>query len=274
MPAILAAQGMFVVATVNNRLFAVPVGFVQGMVPVGRITVIPESPAFVRGVTILRGATVPVVDLRVRMGMISCVAEGQSYIEQLSLREQEHRHWLKELEDSVKEKRPFTLPADPHQCAFGRWYDSYEYGDTTHRCMALDHVLVKFKNPHERIHTVANEVLTLGDAGRYEAALDLIEKTRTTILSQLINLFEEARMTLREGSRELLILISNGERQAALTADTVESVETLSKDSAVAASELNMGLHDPLFSALARRRQSDQMVLVLDVSEFLPAAAK
>lgn len=274
MAAIASTQEAFVIASINDQLFAVPVRLVQGMVPIPRVTDLPESPPFIRGVAILRGSTVLVVDLRLRMGMPSFATESQNYIEQLNLREQEHRHWLEELEGSVKEERPFSLPKDPHQCAFGRWYDNYEYGNSTHRCMGLDHVLLKFKNPHARIHAVADQVLGLADSGRHEKALDLIEKTRSDVLSKMINLFEEARATLTEGSRELLMVISNDNKQVALTVDTVESVETLSKDRTVPVSDLKMGLKDPLVSSICRRRKDDELVTVLDVSEFFHAAGE
>ena len=44
----------------------------------------------------------------------------------MHLGELDHRDWLSELENSVKENLEFTLASDVHQCKFGQWYDTYK----------------------------------------------------------------------------------------------------------------------------------------------------
>ncbi len=53
-----------VVFRLRNEFYALPVGDVREVVRIPEITPLPRAPAFLRGVTNLRGRVVPVIDLR------------------------------------------------------------------------------------------------------------------------------------------------------------------------------------------------------------------
>jgi purine-binding chemotaxis protein CheW len=53
---------------VGHEVLAVPIEHVREILQVGRLTPLPRTPAFVRGVMNLRGAVVPVIDLAARLG--------------------------------------------------------------------------------------------------------------------------------------------------------------------------------------------------------------
>jgi purine-binding chemotaxis protein CheW len=53
---------------VGSEVLAVPIEDVREILQVGRLTPLPRTPAFVRGVMNLRGAVVPVIDLGARLG--------------------------------------------------------------------------------------------------------------------------------------------------------------------------------------------------------------
>ena len=58
-----------VVFELNGEAYGVEVARVQGIIPLQPISVVPGAPAFIEGVINLRGAVVPVVDLRIRFGL-------------------------------------------------------------------------------------------------------------------------------------------------------------------------------------------------------------
>ncbi|MBH9577205.1 chemotaxis protein CheW [Inhella sp. 1Y17] len=58
----------------------VPIEAVHEILEVGALTVIPRSPALLRGVMNLRGAVVPVIDLAARFGMAPTQIERRSAI--------------------------------------------------------------------------------------------------------------------------------------------------------------------------------------------------
>lgn len=54
---------------VAGETFAFPVAFVQEILRVGTITRVPDAPYPVRGIVNVRGRVIPVVDLRLRLGL-------------------------------------------------------------------------------------------------------------------------------------------------------------------------------------------------------------
>lgn len=63
-----------------GEIFAFPVGAAHEVVRVGTITRVPHAPFPVRGIINLRGQVVPVVDLRVRLGLPTTEIDHQSRI--------------------------------------------------------------------------------------------------------------------------------------------------------------------------------------------------
>ncbi len=53
---------------VGSSTYAAPIDAVREILEVGRLTAVPQTPDFVRGVMNLRGAVVPVIDLAARCG--------------------------------------------------------------------------------------------------------------------------------------------------------------------------------------------------------------
>lgn len=62
-------QDQFLTFTLQNEEYGIEILKVQEIKGVSKITPIPNSPSFVRGVMNLRGTVVPVVDLRARFSM-------------------------------------------------------------------------------------------------------------------------------------------------------------------------------------------------------------
>lgn len=53
---------------VGQTAYAVPIGCVREILQITRLTPLPRTPAFVKGVMNMRGAVVPVIDLSARLG--------------------------------------------------------------------------------------------------------------------------------------------------------------------------------------------------------------
>lgn len=54
---------------INNESYGIEIKFVTEIIGIQQITSIPEMPAYVKGVINLRGAVIPVMDLRLRFKM-------------------------------------------------------------------------------------------------------------------------------------------------------------------------------------------------------------
>jgi len=62
-------EEQLVIFRLNNEAYGINVAQVQSIIPLPDIVTIPGAPSFIEGVINLRGAVVPVVDLRTRFGL-------------------------------------------------------------------------------------------------------------------------------------------------------------------------------------------------------------
>jgi chemotaxis signal transduction protein len=250
---------LWTVVKLEDRLFAIPVDYVQTMVTLPEISLVPEMPDYIRGVINLRGSVMPVVDLRIRLGISSVKQEVSDLITMLNHREQDHVRWIDELEKSVVEKKEFKLATDPHKCAFGVWYDSY----VASNLILLSH-LKKFDVPHKRIHAVAERVLSLEKSGRLTDAKKVINDTRNNELAEMVKLFETLRAMLTESVKEIAIVLTAQNHTYAVTVDSVETVTELCIDETNRIENLCLEMQAHFLDAIGKMGKSDQLVFTLD----------
>jgi len=217
------AHTSHLVLKLQDTLLALPTDCVRSMVLLPPITFVPQRSPAIRGVMNLRGQVLPVLDLRVQLGLPSLQQEVQTLIGILHEREQDHVNWLTELCAATREKRPFTLARDPHKCKFGKWYDTYT---PCNQSVAVMSLWRSFDYPHRRIHAIADRINTLTAESRFAAAQALIETTRDTDLCELRQSFDALRTLLRETSREIAVVMKVGDQQFAVGVDEVSAVES------------------------------------------------
>lgn len=210
------------IVQLKTQWFAIATRCMREMLVLPELAAIPDVPDYVRGVMNLRGRVVPIIDLRKRIGMASAAGETDAFCNLMAQREQDHRNWLGELEASVRERRKFALTADPHKCAFGKWYDAYRAGNVW-----VTALLSKFDQPHRQIHGVAAQVQEAMAAGKPEQAGQLIEETRGSVLRLMIQLFAELKNLVREVRRETAVVLAVSGRTFAVSVDAAVSIEKL-----------------------------------------------
>lgn len=196
----------------------------------------PGMPAVFRGVMEIRSTLTPVLDLRVALGHPSLEEETSAIQNMLEQRREDHVRWINELEASVREQRPFTLATDPHQCAFGRWYDTImadeaELDKLTNGNTSMRHVLQRalraFDEPHQRIHAVATDVVQLLEEGRADKALERIELTRATTLNSMLTLFDRFFALIRKLRKSLVVILERHGQRLGVIVDSVHIVREI-----------------------------------------------
>jgi purine-binding chemotaxis protein CheW len=264
MPQSSTPEVSWIIFRLQRQFFGLPVGITHEMLVVPEVTPVPKAPPYVRGMINLRGRVMPLIDLRTRLGLPSALDEKENLIHMLEEREEDHKNWLVELENSVREQRKFRLTTDPHQCAFGKWYDAFQTDD-----LRLAGQLIKFDFPHRRVHAVGAEVTELVNRKDFEGAVALIGHTRDTVLSKLVVLFAEVRETVRKSQTEIAVVVEDQGRVLALTVDAVDSVETLEPGSAEEMAGSYGDLKVNLIAQIGRRQEGGAMVLLLDVGQLM-----
>lgn len=248
----------WVIFDLMDGKFALSAGEIREMAAMPPVTRVPGTPAFIRGVINLRGRVIPVTDLRMKLGMVSRTREIEDLVRLMTQREQDHKNWIAELEASVTERRAFKLATDPHQCAFGKWYDHYR---TDNRMLAS--CLRKFDDPHKKIHGIADEVKKLEEEGDFKGALDIIHRTREKELSEMVRLFAEARDLIRKSDREIALILEAGGRTFAVCVDAVESVEKLDETGIQGKGDTAFAGSADCITGIARRADGKGLVQLL-----------
>src|SRR3989339_603112 len=205
-----AKNQRWVVFSLQKNLFALPAHSVQTMVEMPMVTQLPHMPSYGRGAINLRGQIIPVLDLRLRLGLPTLADEMNGLLAQ---REQDHRNWLSALEQSARDGTEFKLTADPHKCAFGKWYDTY-----THENLVIASLLLKFDKPHKAIHAVAEKkreiaIVVTGSEKLYALAVDSIESVGQ-LAEESTQDIEQIAIELRE--KELVTSIAKHEKSEKL----------------------------------------------------------
>lgn len=253
----------WVIFRLDGQCYGLPVDETYEMLVVPEVTALPQAPEYLRGMINLRGQVMPLVDLRRRLGLVTARQDRESLVQMLEQREQDHKNWLAELEASVRERRAFRLTTDPHQCAFGKWYDAFQTDD-----LRLSGNLLKFDAPHKRIHQVGREVMDLMARKEHEAALALIDRTRDTALGKLVTLFGEVRDIVRKSQTEIAVVTQRQGRLLAVTVDAVDAVEELQPDSVERMQGGLSGMAASLVGRIGRRQEGGAMVLLLDLGRL------
>ncbi len=246
-----------------NNQFAVSANHIREMVAMPKMVSVPKTPEYIRGVINLRGQVIPVMDLRMRMGMSSLIKETDALIALLDQREQDHKNWIAELESSVQETREFKLATDPHKCAFGKWYDHFT---TDNQILAT--CLLKFDAPHQRIHAVAIDVKKMEEEGNFDAAYEIIKQTKEGELAEMIKLFAEVRALLKEYNHEIALVLENDNKTMAVGVDSVEKVENLAEASMEKLPGSISSEDNNYISGIGKRDQDDAIVQLLDVTKI------
>lgn len=248
--------------------FAIPIFTVREMLPTQNVIQLPNAPQWVRGVINVRKETFRLVDFRKRVGMKGLDDEENALIAELDQREEEHKNWIANLEEAVKNDTSFTGEVDPHKCTFGKWYDTFKSENTD-----VNFELKKFDKPHKAIHSTAEEALKLKEEGKNDQAMELINSRKDGELASLVELFSTVKHYIKEGRKEVIILIETEDDKFALVVDKVEVVENLrvSENSTLASfqkDERGFARH----SKVARREKEDEVVYLVEPSWIIEGA--
>lgn len=255
----------WVITHLGRSLFGLNCAEVREIVIMPEVCGVPGVPEFIRGVINLRGRVTPLVDLRRRLGMHSSSEETEELCRLMEQRAQDHRRWLEELEASVKENRKFTLARDPHQCAFGKWYDNFKTDN-----IAVSGVLKKFDAPHKRIHALANEIEELVEKGCMEQVLEKFEHARNGVLSTMLRLFADFQQTIR---REIAVVLNGSAGAYAVSVDSVASVEKLSEAGLEELAGKGLEIREGLVMSVAKRAKTQELVLILATGSIFDPTA-
>lgn len=217
----------WVLLDVNDVVYAISCSSVLSLNQLPNVTPLPKVPPEVRGVINFRGKLIQLVDTRKVLNLKTITDEINDFHNMIDQRYNDHLNWINTLQDTVKNNTDFTLTTDPHKCAFGKWYDSYNSKNTNIMFLST---FSKFDKPHKAIHQIGITARQLIDRGDKQAAVNLIESTKNTELKQMLGLFEEIKEAYKESRKEIVMVVGeNEENCVGLSVDQIVAIEHLSE---------------------------------------------
>lgn len=208
--------GYHLVFTAATQPYALGSHDLLQILDVPAATPLPLAPPHIRGVIDVQGANLPLVDLRILLGLPSLQQEIADLVRTLAARRQDHVNWLTKLKDAVSSNSEVTVQTDPHKCNFGIWYDRYESSSAT-----FTTYLKRFDKPHQAIHRIAIEAKELMTRGRMDAARALVHETENTVLQGLLALFDGFEARLRRHTHEYAVVLRREGQAFALVVDNL-----------------------------------------------------
>lgn len=210
----------YLIVQVATESYGLELKYIKEITRMPDITKMTKTEDYIRGIIRLRDTVMPLIDIRLRLGHRSIESELNEMLDMLDQREKDHLDWLNELKSSVEEKREFTLTTDPHLCKFGQWYYSYEPDNA-----AIENLLPKFEQPHNKIHKTAEFVRKAQKEENFELAFEIIENTKNKELAQMKTLFKELYTEIEKVYKEFAIVFEFDEnKRKAISADKIDKI--------------------------------------------------
>lgn len=252
-----------VIFRLKNELFSVLGKYVSTIQKYPDAVIqIPHAPYYVRGSFSYQGQTISIVDLRLLFGWQSLDDEYAAFSEMIEQRKNDHMNWVRTLEACLKEDKPFPLATDSHQCALGKWRDTF-----TTKSSSIAHQLQKIDAPHEALHHAAIEAIECSDqCGSAEDEAHkkrIIQRLTENLMPQILSLLDETKDIFRNFEYREMVLVLGGEQPIGLLVDEVIAVDDLTyeKESDLSASTKAKGM----IQAIQRYDKTNELVLELDV---------
>jgi len=250
----------WVIFALDESKFAVASTCVESMLMTPPHVEVPNVDSTIRGVIQFRNHATPLIDLRARLGMKSRSVEVREFSEMLAAREQDHRNWLTELDASATEGRDFTLATDPHKCAFGKWYDTYEP-----ETYVMKSLLARFDRPHKNIHAIAAKVRNAQQQGDLSEAHRIVHECEDHEFNEMINIFAAVKEQFEREHRETTIVFANNGKFCSIAVDSILTVETIRPFLEEPKQDELLNLSEnSIIHSLAKQQRTEDVVFVVN----------
>lgn len=221
---------------------------------------LPNSPPEMVGIVIFREKAAPILDLRAVFRLPTIDQEYEEFVRMIDQRKADHVHWVSELERSVETDEKFKLTTDPHQCAFGRWYDNFKIDNN-----AIMFHLGKIKEPHENLHHAAIKLLRCKEENSTPEAQEacqanVMSDLKGKYMPTVLELLEEAKELFKNSYKKMVIMIGE-ENPVGLMVDEVLSVEYLEKGDTLDALGTN---RSEILTHAMRSKRNSNIIYLLD----------
>lgn len=261
----LKESNQFIIFRIKNEQYCINSKFVSAMMPVPLCDPGDVNPHGSNRYFTHRNQVMEMISLRSILGIPTTDQEFEEFAQMIDTRKDDHIRWVKELEHSANTGEPFTLATDPHQCAFGKWYDNFKIDN-----YAVTFHLGKINTPHKELHHAALEVMECSQrcdtCARDECLKSIFGRVKEHSMPVILKLLDETKDIFRSVVYRNIILVINNASPIGLVVDEILSVESLIR------ADVKGSFHSIDTSSLIRDvKQKDaasELILEINVSKL------
>lgn len=215
----------YIVFKLEGTLYCISSKYITSLLQLPHYTKVPAAPANITGIFRHRDSVIQMVDLRTTLGMETLSQEYEDFSRMIDDRKHDHVRWVNELERTALSGEDFTLGRDPHQCALGRWYDSF----TTDNNMLAFH-LKKLDEPHKKLHGAADDVAKCTKdcehCKRPECLKTILDRVKNENMPLILSLLDQTKEMFASTIYKEMVLLMAGTKWG-LVVDEVVGVGDL-----------------------------------------------
>jgi len=240
-------------------MYAVKSGCTQGVFrEPDRLTSVPEAKSYIKGIMKERDRIIALIDLRDFFGMSTIRQEYEEFNSVIESAEEAHKNWVAELCRCVDGRRNFMMEKNPHNCAFGRWYDKYEAPIST-----VEERMKKIRQPHYNLHGLGVEYdREMSKEKVDESRLREIAVKAKAIEKQILETMDVARENFKDSYRTMVVELTLAGGNLGLVVDEIVGVEQIGEvfeDSTFEKME-----RSPLIGGVANTRDGKELIFLID----------
>lgn len=253
----------YLVFSVKDYTLALPYFDIIEIVDSPASTFVPNMPRYLRGVINLMGEALPLIDTRIKLSVQSRQEEVTEFVNTFMMRKQDHLNWIVRLKNAVNNDEEILVEKNPHNCTFGRWYETYKPNT-----LALATYMSQFDLPHKAIHKLAVQAEALVKAGQKEEAKSLIHNAENNELIRLIKLFDGFEEQMRQSYQEYAVVVVHNGQKYSLSADSIKYFEKMDE---IVNNVSLAGINEKMIQGIGRKKIGDmtEEIMILDLPHFL-----
>lgn len=254
-----------VIFKVGNGLYCASSKYIETLTQLPEHEPLPEAPPTVTGVFPYRGDFITMFDMRTAFGQESLANRFSSFCDILDQRKADHIRWVGELERCGQNDEELTLASDPHKCAFGKWYYSFNSENAL-----INAQLRKIEEPHRLLHETTHDLELCRKKEkpdeRERCINRILDLAKNKYMPQVLGLLDETKEIFRTALFNEMVIILRDAR-VGLVVDEILMVDHLLPE------DENNGfgsLHSsPYVLGIRHSEKVDKVLLELNIPEIL-----
>lgn len=254
----------FVTFQVQSKRYGVPIESVAEMTQIQASYPISGAPGWILGMMQLRSSVVPILDLRLRLGLTRLEDEIEALTCDLLRQREEHVERVRSGASGQPPRDSIDCENASCDCALRSWIDRCETTEGS-----LTGPLLRLRTPDERLHAVLDSARALSQRGDAAGARRLLEHAEAFELKDLLQGFDGVLRDVRSRGRQMVVILRGPQENLAIAVDHIDCVASVDVGEIVPrplhALETNAPESDLLVSCVVRKHERTELIQILDV---------